>query len=101
MDTATILALALKYGPTAISLIAKYGPALLAIVTKHSDQVVAAAKVVDDANHSDPLAALSAFLGQLSIRIPEVKQLEPAILQHIQDNGDAAIKLQEQMEQEG
>lgn len=101
MNAVTILALALKYGPTAISLIAKYGPALLAIVTKHSGTVVDAAKIVDGANHTDPLAALSAFLGQLAKRIPEVAALEPEILQHIQDNADAAIKLQEQMESEG
>lgn len=101
MNAATILALALKYGPTAIGLIAKYGPLLVSILTKHSDQVVAAAKVVDAANHTDPLAALSAFLGQLAKRIPEVAALQPALLQHIQDNADAAISLQEQMEREG
>ena len=99
MDIATILAYAMKYGPTVISLIAKYGPTLFELLKNHGPAVAASAQEVDG-KYDDPFQLISAFIGQLALRVPAIKALEPAILAQIQANAEEAINLQEAMERQ-
>lgn len=92
------LALALKYGPTVLGLIAQYGPMLHMALSNYSllDMLghISRSAVVATTN-KDPVAQLGSFVGNLVTRMPELKHLEPIILQHLQANGDAVIRMSE------